>query len=80
MTDLTKRLAELLGDADVKVQIGLRQQGHIPTIERMLAEGASWGEIGKALGWHGPTAKEWYEAEKDREEATPVLKDEGAEP
>jgi hypothetical protein len=51
----------------VPVQIGLRQQGHIPTVERMLAAGKSWDEIGRAIGWHGPTAKQWYENEKDAE-------------
>jgi hypothetical protein len=64
LSDLTKRLVELLGDADVRVEIGLRQQGHMPTVERMLGEGKSWDEIGKAIGWHGPTVAEWYEAEK----------------
>lgn len=46
---------------DVKIKFGLRAQGHIPNVERMLAEGKSWEEIGNAIGWHGPTAKEYYE-------------------
>lgn len=45
---------------DVKVRIGLEQQGHIPTVEKMLAEGKSWQEIGDAIGWDGATAKQWY--------------------
>jgi hypothetical protein len=42
------------------VVIGLEAQGHIPTVERMLADGESWEAIGEAIGWHGPTAAEWY--------------------
>ena len=57
-------LAELLRGVDV--QIGLRQQGHIETVDRMLAEGATWNEIGVAIHWHGPTAKQWYEIESKR--------------
>lgn len=58
-------LVQLLKDCGVQIKIGLRQQGHLPTVERMLAEGATWDEIGKAIGWHGPTAKEWYGYEKE---------------
>lgn len=47
----------------VPVRIGLRQQGHLSTVERMRAEGATWDEIGKAIGWHGPTVAKWYEFE-----------------
>jgi hypothetical protein len=54
--------------------VGLRAQGHLPTIERMLGEGASWSDIGRAIGWHGPTAREWYERETT---ATPAQQQEG---
>lgn len=40
---------------------GLKAQGHIPTIENMLAENKSWEEIGKKIGWCHKTAKEHYE-------------------
>ena len=46
------------------VCIGLRAQGHLPTIEKMLERGAAWDEIGKEIGWDGDTAKEWYEYEQ----------------
>jgi hypothetical protein len=49
---------ELLGNAPVK--IGLRQQGHMKTVARMLSAGATWDEIGAAIGWHGPTAQDWF--------------------
>lgn len=49
----------------VKVCIGLRQQGHMPTVERMRADGATWDEIGKAIGWDGKAAEEWYEMETE---------------
>ena len=45
----------------VQIQFGLEQQGHIPTVERMLAEGKTWDEIGDAIGWHGPTAEKFYD-------------------
>ncbi len=45
------------------VVFGLRAQGHLPTIERMLADGASWQAIGKTIGWCPDTAREWYERE-----------------
>ncbi len=45
----------------VQIQFGLEQQGHIPTVERMLAEGKTWNEIGDAIGWHGPTAAKFYD-------------------
>jgi hypothetical protein len=48
-----------------KVVFGLRAQGHIPTIERMLAEGASWPEIGDAICWCPDTAREWYERDQE---------------
>lgn len=35
------------------ILFGLRAQGHLPTVERMIAEGASWDEIGRAIGWTG---------------------------
>lgn len=43
------------------VVFGLRNQGHLPTVERMLAEGASWAEIGAEIGWDGETARRYYE-------------------
>lgn len=55
-------LIALVRDGKVSVKIGLQQQGHIETVERMLAEGATWDEIGAVIHWHGPTAKRWYEA------------------
>ena len=48
---------------NARVSFGLKP-GHVETIETMLAEGAGWGAIGKAIGWHGPTAKEYFERHK----------------
>ena len=42
------------------VLCGLKQQGHLPTIERMLKHGATWDEIGEEIGWCPETAKEHY--------------------
>ena len=46
------------------VLFGLRAQGHLPIIEKMLAEGASWEEIGKVIHWEPATAKDFYEREE----------------
>ncbi len=56
------KLIEILGDTPVL--IGLRQQGHMPTVERMVREGKTWEEIGSAIGWDGKAAHDWYEVEK----------------
>jgi hypothetical protein len=53
------------------VVFGLQRQGHIPTIEKMLKEGATWEEIGKEIGWCAETAKEhyiWFILKKKEEE------------
>ena len=50
--------------ANAEFRFGLRAQGHIPTVERMLSEGKSWKEIGEAIGWCASTAREYYEREK----------------
>ena len=39
---------------------GLKAQGHIPTIQRMLAEGKTWEDIGREIGWDPGTAEEFY--------------------
>ena len=44
----------------IPVCIGLRAQGHLPTVEKMLREGATWEEIGKQIKWDADTVKEWY--------------------
>lgn len=50
-------LVELLQEAGLTMQFGLRAQGHISTIEEMLKADATWGEIGKAIGWNPDTAE-----------------------
>jgi len=49
---------------NVPFLFGLKAQGHIPTIERMLSEGKDWEAIGKAIGWCPKTAQEHYERYK----------------
>lgn len=53
----------------VKFAFGLRAQGHLPVIQRMLARGATWPEIGDAIGWCPDTAREWYEREEEAHDA-----------
>lgn len=63
--------SKIVADAEAKkallnqpITFGLRAQGHLPMIEKMLTEGASWEEIGKAINWEPATAKEFYERER----------------
>jgi len=44
----------------IKMKIGLESQGHLGTVESMLKDGKSWDEIGRAIGWIGYAAKDWY--------------------
>lgn len=59
-----REFMDLFGD--LPILVGLRQQGHLPTVERMLSEGRSWEEIGKAIGWDGGAAQRWYALERAR--------------
>jgi len=54
----SKAMRELM---NVPVRVGLKAQGHIPTIEAMLYAGMTWREIGDRIGWCHKTAKEHYE-------------------
>ena len=65
--DAVGELAELLQSVGATVKIGLRAQGHLPTVNRMLVEGKTWDEIGAAIGWNGQAAAKWY-----REESLPL--------
>ncbi len=66
------RNGDILGLLDrVSVCIGLEAQGHIPTIEQMLREGAAWSDISLAIGWDADTAARhylWYIQRLAREE------------
>jgi hypothetical protein len=53
---------------NVPFLFGLRAQGHIPTVERMLAEGKTWDEIGQAIGWLGYAVEEHWGKELKRRE------------
>ena len=44
----------------VKLNIGLKAQGHLETVERLRSEGRSWDEVGEAIGWAGKAVEEWY--------------------
>lgn len=61
MPDLTDReIADALDNA--KIVFGLEAQGHIPTIEAMRADGKSWYEVGRKIGWEPDTAERHYGA------------------
>lgn len=57
--DYADLFAEL---GEVRVRFGLDAQGHVPTIERMLAEGASWEDIGAAIHWDPATVRRHWAA------------------
>ena len=56
-----QQLVELVEGAGATIRFGLRQQGHIPQVEFMLAMGATWDEIERSIGWNSGAAKQWYE-------------------
>ena len=60
MTDLIQHLADAIEKKGMKISFGLEQQGHIPTIERMLEELGNnehaWDRIGKEIWWCPKTA------------------------
>lgn len=63
---MTDDMAELERLLDVPIVFGLVAQGHIPTVERMLAEGKTWDEIGAEIGWLPETSREHYERYRER--------------
>ena len=58
MKDEEIELNEVL---NVPFLFGLEAQGHIPTIEAMLAENHTWDEIGDKIQWEPKTAREYFE-------------------
>lgn len=42
------------------ILFGLKHQGLIPMVEKMIKDGATWDEIGKKIGWDPKTAEEHY--------------------
>lgn len=69
-------LDDLLGGV-TSFAFGLRPQGHIPTIERMLTEGADWQQIGKAIGWDPEAAERHYRLDQDRHAPSRLITPEG---
>jgi hypothetical protein len=58
---MSEKATKLLEVIDGPILFGLEAQGHIPVIASMLEANESWDEIGRAIGWHGPTAQEYYQ-------------------
>lgn len=54
-------MSDLENALDVPFQFGLKNQGHLPIIEKMLNEGQDWNKIGNVIGWCPITAREYYE-------------------
>lgn len=59
-SDAMKKLME------TPIVFGLRAQGHLDTVKSMLADGCSWTEIGRVIGWEPEAAERFYENEKLR--------------
>jgi hypothetical protein len=70
-------LGELLKEAGLVPKIGLRAQGHMPTIKRLLSEGKTWEEIGRVIGWEPKTAERWYRDESALDQALQAEYDRG---
>jgi hypothetical protein len=64
--DALKRLGELLDEAGATIAFGLVKQGKFDIVTQLLNEGRTVTEIGRAIGWHGPTAMEFYAREAAR--------------
>jgi hypothetical protein len=58
--DYCLELDQIIKECGLRVAFGLRNQGHIPTIEKMLEEGKTWEEIGRAIRWDPFTAQQHY--------------------
>lgn len=56
--DVVDEIVDFIGNTPI--QFGLAAQSKIPIVEKMLADGSTWDEIGKAIGWDGETAKRFY--------------------
>ena len=61
-------MSELERLLDVPIVFGLTAQGHIPTIQSMLAADATWDEIGNKIGWCPKTAREHYDRYLQKQE------------
>jgi hypothetical protein len=69
-------VSERLTDDEVKatfynvpMAFGLKAQGHMPTIARMLLAGESWDAIGRAINWCPNTARRHWELSAARAQA-----------
>ena len=50
----------------VPMKFGLRAQGHLDTVARMVRENKSWDEIGQAIGWAPDAVAQHWEFEINR--------------
>jgi len=61
---LIQHLVDKMEEKNLKIAFGLEQQGHIPTIERILEECGcneyAWQKIGKEINWCPKTASYYY--------------------
>ena len=60
MDDIEKLFAAA-EKAGLKPVFGLKAQGHIPTITKMLEDGRTWEQIGKVIGWCPVSAKKSWD-------------------
>jgi len=50
---------------NVPILFGLRAQGKLETVERMVREGRSWEEIGDEIGWAPDAAERFWKMERE---------------
>ena len=48
------------------VLFGLRAQGKFDLVDRMVKEGKSWEDIGRAIGWMPDAVRKHYEWAKEK--------------
>jgi hypothetical protein len=58
---------------NIKVKIGLQQQGKMDLVQQMLSEGCTWDEIGSSIGWEPVTLSRWYAIELQQDNS--ILRD-----
>ncbi len=67
MASPIEELGRLLQEVGATVRFGLRQQGKYDRVTALRAEGKSWDEIGREIGWSGSAVEQCYAIEAGQE-------------
>ncbi len=58
--NIAEQLDAALAVSGMRARLGFSDEQR-QMITAALADGKTWDEIGALIGWHGPTAREWFE-------------------